>query len=249
MPYLQEIGLSPRVLTFAALVALTTGVHLLSFARAAHFPLRFARKVSPKVPVDHPGTVWRRFGANLVVVELSMAVVLLVGASLLGQEFLPSAPRRHRPLSRTISPPCKSQPSAIPISEGRATDQSSHASSGRGFRALPGVNSVAFTSRLPLGDGDGTTGFRIVGRPYHGEHNEVAYRAVSAELIPSTLQARLMRGRYFADEEDVIQALRGHSYQSVNWQSNIFLEEDPVGKQISMGTEGRRAHIGDYSVW
>ena len=33
------------------------------------------------------GTLWRRFGANLVVVELAVAVVLLVGAGLLGKSF------------------------------------------------------------------------------------------------------------------------------------------------------------------
>jgi hypothetical protein len=53
--------------------------------------------------------------------------------------------------------------------------------------ALPGVKSVALSSRIPLGDGDGTTDFRIMGRPYNGEHNEVAYRDVSANYF-STLQ-------------------------------------------------------------
>ncbi len=33
------------------------------------------------------GLVWRRFGANLVVVELATAMVLLVGAGLLGKSF------------------------------------------------------------------------------------------------------------------------------------------------------------------
>ncbi|PMZ78719.1 hypothetical protein C1X95_32415, partial [Pseudomonas sp. FW306-2-11AD] len=33
------------------------------------------------------GTLWRRFGANLVVLELAIAVVLLVGAGLLGKSF------------------------------------------------------------------------------------------------------------------------------------------------------------------
>ena len=35
----------------------------------------------------YAGTLWRRFGANLVVVELAIAVVLLVGAGLLGKSF------------------------------------------------------------------------------------------------------------------------------------------------------------------
>ena len=35
----------------------------------------------------YAGTLWRRFGANLVVVELAIAVVLLVAAGLLGKSF------------------------------------------------------------------------------------------------------------------------------------------------------------------
>src|ERR1700679_3129003 len=33
------------------------------------------------------GTIWRRFGANLVVIELATAMVLLVGAGLLGKSL------------------------------------------------------------------------------------------------------------------------------------------------------------------
>ena len=33
------------------------------------------------------GTLWSRFGSNLVVVELATAMVLLVGAGLLGKSF------------------------------------------------------------------------------------------------------------------------------------------------------------------
>jgi len=33
------------------------------------------------------GTLWRRLGANLVVLELTIAVVLLVSAGLLGKSF------------------------------------------------------------------------------------------------------------------------------------------------------------------
>ena len=86
MPYLQEIGLSPRVLTFAALVALTTGV-LFSLLPALRISLYDLREGLSEGSRGSSGTVWRRFGANLVVVELSMAVVLLVGAGLLGKSF------------------------------------------------------------------------------------------------------------------------------------------------------------------
>ena len=42
---------------------------------------------------------------------------------------------------------------------------------------------------------------RVAGREYHGEHNEVHYREVTPGYF-TTLQTRLIRGRYFGDDED-----------------------------------------------
>ncbi len=237
MPYLQEIGLSPRVLTFAALVALTAGV-LFSLLPALRVSLHDLREGLSEGSRGSSGTVWRRFGANLVVVELSMAVVLLVGAGLLGKSFY-----RLLHVDTGLEPDHLATLQVAAVGDSYQKDEQ-RINLQRQLRArlssLPGVNSVAFTSRLPLGDGDGTTGFRIVGRPYHGEHNEVAYRDVSANYF-STILARLMRGRYFADNEDISKP----SVVIINQQlaKQYFPGEDPVGKQFSMGTEERRAHI------
>jgi macrolide transport system ATP-binding/permease protein len=237
MPYLQEIGLSPRVLTFAALVALTAGV-LFSVLPALRVSLHDLREGLSEGSRGSSGTVWRRFGANLVVAELSMAVVLLVGAGLLGKSFY-----RLLHVDTGLVPDHLATLQVAAVGDSYQKEQQ-QINLQRELRVrlsrLPGVNSVAFTSRLPLGDGDGTTGFRIVGRPYHGEHNEVAYRAVSANYF-STIQARLMHGRYFAEDEDVSRP----SVVIINQQlaKQYFPGEDPVGKQISMQESGRRAHI------
>ena len=58
-----------------------------SDARAAACRSRtFARDLA-KAAAAAAGRLWQRMGANLVVVELAVAVVLLVGAGLLGQSF------------------------------------------------------------------------------------------------------------------------------------------------------------------
>ena len=74
-----------------------------------------------------------------------------------------------------------------------------------------------------------TTWIRIVGRPYNGEHNEVNERDVSSGLF-ATLHAKLLRGRYFADDEDgskpkviVINPALARKY---------FAGEDPIGQKI-----------------
>ena len=52
--------------------------------------------------------------------------------------------------------------------------------SSRACGALPGVESVAVTSLLPVTYNGNTDWIRFVGRPYNGEHNEVNQRDVSA---------------------------------------------------------------------
>ena len=71
---------------------------------------------------------------------------------------------------------------------------------------------------------------RVLGRPYNGEHNDVHYREVTASYF-STLQARLIRGRYFRPDEDaskppvvIINQTLGRQY---------FPGEDPLNRQLA----------------
>jgi hypothetical protein len=45
--------------------------------------------------------------------------------------------------------------------------------------SLPGVESVGVSVRLPVSGNGNTDWIRILGKPYHGEHNEVNEREVS----------------------------------------------------------------------
>jgi macrolide transport system ATP-binding/permease protein len=72
--------------------------------------------------------------------------------------------------------------------------------------------------------------FRIVGHPYHGEHQDVAIRSVSSGYMP-TLGARFVSGRYFADDED---ASKPHvAIINETLAKQYFPGENPVGKQIA----------------
>ena len=96
--------------------------------------------------------------------------------------------------------------------------------------ALPGVQSVAFTSRLPLGDGDMTASFTIVGAPPDTVPREVAFRFVSANYF-STLQARMVSGRWFTNDEDASKPRVVIINQQMARQ--YFPGQNPIGKQIS----------------
>ena len=86
MPYLQGLGLNFRVLTFAGAVALISAL-LFSITPTMRLSLAELRDGLTEGGRGSTGMLWRRFGPNLVVVELAVAMVLLAGAGLLGKSF------------------------------------------------------------------------------------------------------------------------------------------------------------------
>jgi macrolide transport system ATP-binding/permease protein len=198
MPYLQGLGLSPHVLAFTLAISLFSAV-IFSLTPVLSMSREEMRAGLTEGSRGASGTVWHRFGANLVVIELATAVVLLVGAGLLGKSFYrllqvdPGLqPNNLATLPLSMSREKYAKDPQVVALEHQILDRVS---------ALPGVTSAAITNKLPVGDGDFTTSFRVVGRSYHGEHNEVAYRLVSTDYF-KTLQARLLEGRYFTAAED-----------------------------------------------
>jgi len=225
MPYLNGLDLNPRVVLFAAAVAVVT-LALFSLAPVSRSFFPDIRAGLMEGGRGAAGTVWRRFGANLVVLELATAVVLLVGAGLLGESFY-----------RVLHVDMGMQPehlATIRVAEPDAVHNDNKKIVAlahdvlRQTAALPGVASVALTSTLPVAGGN-TMWIRVLGHPYHGEHNEVGYREVSPAYF-TTLRAKLLRGRYFTDADDatkppviIIDRAFAEKY---------FPGEDPIGKQM-----------------
>jgi macrolide transport system ATP-binding/permease protein len=82
---------------------------------------------------------------------------------------------------------------------------------------------------VPL-DGNGNTiWFRVVGRPWHGEHHEAPSRSVSPGYF-KTLGAKLSRGRYFREDEDASKPRTAIINQAM--ARKYFPGEDPIGKQL-----------------
>src|SRR6185436_20186437 len=86
MSYLHGIGLNIRVVGFACLISLLAAVL---------FPITPTLRLSSAMSLGglaegsrgSAGMVWRRIGSKLVVLELATAMVLLVGAGLLGKSL------------------------------------------------------------------------------------------------------------------------------------------------------------------
>lgn len=226
MPYLQGLQLNLHILVFAGAVSLLA-VGLFSTAPLLRLPLSAIRAGLAEGGRGSAGTLWRRFGANLVVVELAIAVVLLVGAGLLGKSFyrllhveLGFQPDHLATLTVALSDTAYAKDEQQVAVQRQIVNRLS---------SLPGVESVGVSSVLPVSFNGNTTWMRIVGRPYNGEHNEVNQRDVSSAFF-STLQARLLRGRYFTDAEDASKPRVVIINQTLAKQ--YFHGEDPIGKKI-----------------
>ena len=227
MPYLHQLGLNEHVFLFSAAIALLAAL-LFSLTPIVRLSLTNMRDGLTDGGRGTAGTIWRRLGANLVVVELCTAMVLLVGAGLLGKSF-------YRLMHTDIG----LQPDHLVTLRLRATP-SGYANIGqvtamaqqvtREVARLPGVQSVAISRGLPLGDGYGNgTTFEIMGRPGHEASNDANTRTVSAGYF-RTIQARLLRGRYFTEEED---SSKPHVIiVNQSFAKKFFAGEEPVGKQI-----------------
>jgi len=226
MPYLAGLGLNSHVLIFALAIALFAAA-LFSLPPLLRLPLAKLREGLTEGGRGYAGTLWRRFGANLVVVELAIAVVLLVSAGLLGKSLnrllhvdVGFQSDHLATVGLELSDTTYDKDEKVVAAERQVIQRVS---------SLPGVESAGVTSVLPVSFNGNTTWIRIVGQPYNGEHNEVNQRDVSSALL-ATLHAKLLRGRYFTDAEDgskphvvlINQALA----------SKYFPGEDPIGKRL-----------------
>ena len=225
-PYLNGLGINLRVLGFAGCVALLS---LFLFSLAPSLRLLFTSDLREGLAEGGrtvSGNVWRRFASNLVVVEIALAVILLAAAGLLGKSF-------YRLLHVQVgfqSDHLVTMQIALPASYSKEEQRVQLARQILGrLESLPGVKSVGITTRAPVSSNGNTTWIRIAGKPYHGEHNEVNEREVSPDFF-GTLQARLLRGRYFADSEDGSKPNVAIINQAL--ANQYFPGEDPIGKKI-----------------
>ena len=110
----------------------------------------------------------------------------------------------------------------------------------RRVSSLPGVKAAGMTSMLPVQCNCPPTGFTSREGLYHGEHNDVDERHVSADYLP-TLKATLLRGRFFTEADD--SSRPGVAVINQALAQEYFPGEDPIGQRIANDEGGRP------SVW
>jgi predicted permease len=225
LPYFRDVGLHPRVFIFACLVSLAA-VLLFSVIPVFRLSIRNLREGLAAGGRSAAGTFWKRFGSNLVAVELAIAMVLLGCAGLLGKS-----------LYRLVHMELNFNPEHIATVE-VDTAGTSYTAEQRialwrriteRISTLPGVIDVGYTSDLPVTCNCGSREFRVLGHPWNGEHNQALRRAISPDYF-SVFQAQRIRGRFFNEEDD---RLKPHVVIiNRTLARRFFAAEDPIGKTI-----------------
>jgi predicted permease len=226
LPSLHGAPLDWRVLGFAALVSLATGIGmgLLPALHAARSDLQVGLK-------EGAGASSRSKARGiLVVAQSALAVLLLASAVLVLQSFsrmLRAGPGFHTEHAISVRVP-------LPATKYGRAEQRQHffADLLARIEALPGVRAAGAASRVPLGGGSSNGNYSVVGRPpLDDDHQSYAEKRVVSEGYFAAMQIPIVRGRAFADknrarEVVVNQALARRSFPG----------EDPIGRQLSEGS-------------
>lgn len=241
MPFFQGLGVNLHVLMFAGALALLAAA-LFSITPILQLLSYDIRDGLTEGGRGSAGTLWRRIGGRLVVIELATTMVLLTGAGLLGKSLYRLLHVEigfqvdHLATLHVRLPGAQFPGDAEQIAfTRRLLDR---------IESLPGVRAAGVTSVLPARCDCNTDWVRIAGRPFDGKHITVDKRDVSAGFF-STLQTKLLAGRYFTDAEDASKprvVVINHAFAQ-----KYFSGENSVGKRIgdpTLSPESMKEIIG-----
>ena len=242
LPRIAEIGMDWRVLAFTFAASLVTGA-LFGLAPALQFSnpdvlgaLKDGRSAA--------GRSRRMLRSSLVVLEFALAMVLLVGASLLVRSFwalqhVDAGFDGHSVLSARVWLPRPndstrgkylSHPPRVALFDDII----------RRARELPGVESAAIVQNLPLDGQRGGFSITIDGRDSHatGQMPSVQTNFASPEYFP-LMRIPVLEGRALGPED----AAQGTPVIVINQDMarRFFAGTDPIGQRVHFGGAGAQA--------
>src|SRR3989454_6840709 len=230
IPRLEEVGLDGRVLAFTFVVTLLTGVvfGLIPALHATKTNLNESLKEGGRSATE--GTRHNRIRSLLVISEIAASLVLLIGAALMAKSLvrLWEVDPGFNPemlLTMQLTLPGVKYPEGYQ----RAGFQQQVLAR---IRTLPGVESVAAVSPLPLSEGF-TVAITIEGRPplSVAEGPTAFWHTISPNYL-HTMGIPLLKGRDFteqdkADAPEVV--IVNEKMAQMFWPG-----EDPTGKRITI---------------
>ena len=241
LPRLTGVGLDGTVLAFA--LGLTTLTGLLFGLAPAVTAARSALQATLQRAGGRGGSGRHGGRGVLVVSEVALAVMLLLGAGLL-----------LRSLGKLISVDPGFSPDGLLTMEVQTTGSRYRDDAPTwdffdralaAVRAVPGVESAAFTSLLPMGGNYDSYGVAIEEKPNpNPELNPSALRFAVSPGYLETMRIPVLRGRGLT-ETDADSAAPGVVLINQTFASRMWPGEDPLGKRIRTSeSNGWREIVG-----
>ena len=233
LPANADVRIDARVLLFTAALSICAGVFF-GIAPAGNIRLRDLRTVLNETERAGSGKRARLLRNALVVSEISLALLLMIGAGLLVRSLSRLAAVNlgfsddHLLVADLPVPPNGAKPTDA------HRNMNFYENTLRDLRALPGVKVAAATSFLPVSGQGSAIHFNIQGRPPHNaaEYIIANYRVASAGYFQA-LHIPLLAGRWIEDSDRegalpvvVINQAMAKTY---------FGDASPLGRKMQIG--------------
>lgn len=230
VPRLAEVNMDMRVLLMTLGTAVATGIVIGLIPALASGKPELTEALKEGGRGSTSGIRRNRLRNALVIGEVALALVLLVGASLLLKSFvrLQNVHPGFEPknvLTMEVSLPILKYPRGKPVAD-------FYAEATRRIKALPGVEAAAFTSILPLSGSNSDSSFKIEGRDAMAEKvfPDEEIRNITPEYF-SVLKVPLLQGRFFNEGDQ----FDGPGVVIVNnsFARKWFPNQEALGKRIT----------------
>ena len=230
LPRVQTISVDGRILVFTLTVAMLTGI-LFGLA-----PARHGFKADPNESLREGGTRSATGGAKgasrtLVTAEVALALVLVIGAGLLGKSLVRM--QSESPGYRTEDiftfnvslPTAKYDSTAASEFYRRLIDE---------LRALPGVQAAAAINYVPTTNWGFNGPFTVIGQPpfEQGKAPVTEYRTVTPGYF-ATMGIPIKRGQEFTDANSATD--RPVVIINETMATRYFQNMDPIGARMQFG--------------
>jgi putative ABC transport system permease protein len=234
-PRLQDVHVDPTIVGFAIAVGGVTTV-----ATGLLPSIQAARAAMPRSVRQAPTRVQRRLQRLLCVVQLSAAVVLLVGATLLGRSLgdllaTDLGVTTDHVLTASINTAFGRPHSADELATTllRVVDQ---------VRRIPGVRAAGIGTSLPPDTSRMSMSLKR-------KSDSIDYVASAVSCSPGYFQAlgiRLLEGRFFSESDDALHA--PVIIVSATTARRLFGTDDPIGQTFNVPNFRFRRASGDRAT-
>ena len=228
IPRIGEVTVDARVLAFALVVSVLTGV---GFALAPALKLGSPQALaSLRDGARTGGGAGTRVRNTLVVVEIALAVVLMVGAGLFVNSFL---------RLQSVDPGFDARDAvtmAVTLNAGYETSEQRitfFRQLEERIESIRDVSGAAYTSALPLAGDRYLTGINIEGREADPSNPDVAEYSMVSPGYFATMGVEMVAGREFDDRDDGASdmvVVVNEAFVRQYWPG-----EEPLGRRIARG--------------